>query len=214
MLLQSARNITIEVLCEGKSKWAHTHKNAHTKTSLCSWADSHWPHCSLSVNRCALCFLQQEPAAETCYCAMCRPEQNLTISQMLHEIGFYFFEEPPNTKKTKHILSLQFSQSQHIVNTFIGTFSVVQGLSKVQEIISGKTWQQCNYCMNCHDILYGHPWSQEDEAFWFRWFPDFVSSIPSMADDAEHYRWNSIHLHYIGLEAAISETTCVVKYPL
>lgn len=92
-------------------------------------------------------------------------EQNLTISQMLHEIGFYFFEEPPNTKKTKHILSLQFSQSQHIVNTFIGTFSVVQGLSKVQEMISGKTGQQCNYCMNCHDILYGHPWSQEDEAF-------------------------------------------------
>ena len=66
-------------VCDGKSKWAHTHlhKNTHTKTSLCSWADSHWlARCSLSVNRRALCRLQQEPAAETCYCATCRPKQN------------------------------------------------------------------------------------------------------------------------------------------
>lgn len=81
MLLQSARNITIEVLCEGKSKWAHTHKNIPLLLGRQPLA-----HCSLLVNRRALCFLQQEPAAGTCYCSMCKPKENLTISQMLREI--------------------------------------------------------------------------------------------------------------------------------
>jgi len=87
MFLQSARDITIEVLCEEKSKWVYTlsKKLTHKNIPLLLGRQPQ-THCSLSVNRRLLCFLQQEPAAETCYCAACWPTWTRTISKRCAQI--------------------------------------------------------------------------------------------------------------------------------
>lgn len=125
MLLQSARNITIGVLCEEKSKWAHTH--THTNIPLLLGRQP-LAQCSLSVNRRVLCFLQQEPAAETCYSAVCRPEQNLTISQRLQEKGpcssvcFVFFKD----HSLKRLLSLAMLSQQLLDGSPLNRHSLSQ----------------------------------------------------------------------------------------
>lgn len=109
---------------------AHTKKHTHKNIPLLLGRQP-LAHCSLPVNRRALCFLQQEPAAETCYCAMCRPAHNLTISQRLCEMQSCdsVFVFSPEVQETHFELAIftQWTHSQQI----LGTFSVVQRSSRV-----------------------------------------------------------------------------------
>lgn len=69
------QGITIELLCAGKSEWVHTYIHTHPKHPSAPGQTATGP--LQPLNGCALCFLQQEPDAET----VRRPKYTLKLAK-------------------------------------------------------------------------------------------------------------------------------------